>query len=209
VNISGWKTLGSRLSDSQMRALVPIGPSTSITGDVADWIGAVAALISAAGVVVGGGWAYFKFLRSAPFVARANLSVQADLLVQDGNDLIRARCIASAIGQGQVTFVLEGEDVVPPTISVYRMTPELLQRPPDEWVDACAAVLVFPDDDVVAGGEALEEVVLIWIGPRAPDTVAYRVAVNFEAKGEGEKESAGWQAVAIVPVEARPQAATQ
>lgn len=174
-----------------------------LLGDVPTWIGATAALISAVGVVGGGGWAYFKFLKDAPYIARANLGLRVTLLTYDGHDLIQASCVASAVGQGQITFIKEGDDAVPPTITVYRVTREVLETPPEEWVESCGAAEIFAEDDMVAGGEILEDVVLIWVGERLPDTVAYRVVAWFEARDTpGSDDCSSWQAVAVVPVNA-------
>jgi hypothetical protein len=166
-----------------------------------DGVGAVASLASVVAVVGGGAWAYFRFLKDAPYIARANLTVEADLLVHDGVDLLRVKCTASSIGRGRVHFDRSRD--YPPNVVIHVLTPQLIEYQPDEWTDVRGTTEVFADDDSVEGGEVLEDVALIWAGPRTAETVAYRVTASFTASEKAGVEPIWWRAVTIVPVEAQ------
>ena len=181
-----------------------------MTADVSVWVdemGAFASAISALFVLVGGLWAYFRFRKDAPYIARANLAVVAELMTHHGRDLLRVKCTASAIGRGRFMFIKD-DDYEPPNIAVYAMTPEILQEEPEEWTDVLAAREAFRDDDTVEAGEILEEVSLIWVGDRGVGTVAYRVAASFTATDKEDSDPYTWQAVAVVPAEGRLQEST-
>ena len=175
--------------------------------DTPVWIdvtGAFAAAASALFVLVGGLWAYFRFRKDAPYMARANLAVAAELMTYDGRDLLRVKCTASAIGRGKFMFITDDE-YEPPNIAVYAMTPQILQEDQEEWTDVLAAIEVFRDDDSVEAGEILEEFNLIWVGDRPDQTVAYRVAASFTATDKEGSDPYTWQAVAVVPAEGQIQ----
>ena len=165
-----------------------------------DGVAAVASLTSVVAVVGGGAWAYFRFLKDAPYLARANLTVEADLLVHAGIDLLRVKCSASSVGRGRVLF--DRSQGYPPNVAVYALTAQLVEYPPDEWTALRGTTEVFSDDDSVEGGEVLEDVALIWAGRRQPGTVAYRVVASFIASQKKE-EAYFWQSVTIVAVEAQ------
>jgi hypothetical protein len=170
-------------------------------------MGAFAASASALFVLGGGLWAYFRFRKDAPYIARANLVVSAELMTYQDEDLLRVKCTASAIGRGRFTFIKDdevdenGEGYELPNVAIYAMTPDLLQEPPDEWTDVLAEVKVFADDESVEAGEIIEEVTLIWVGERPERTVAYRVAASFAASDKEKRDPYTWQAVAVVPID--------
>ena len=166
-----------------------------------DAVGAVASLASVAAVAGGGAWAYFRFLKDAPYIVRANLTVEADLLTHEGVDLLRVRCTASSVGRGRIHFDRSSD--YPPNVVIYALTPQLIEYPPEEWTEVRGTSEVFADDDSVEGGEVLEDVALIWAGPRQPGTVAYRVIASFIASAKAGSEAYLWQAVTIVAVEAQ------
>jgi hypothetical protein len=171
--------------------------------DTPTWIdamGSFAAVASAAFVLAGGLWAYFRFRKDAPYIARANLTVEAELLTHEDRDLVRVKCTASAIGRGRFIF---DKKAAPPNVAVYPMTPALLEVAPEEWTNVRVAIEAFRADELVEAGEILSEVALIWIGSREPHTVAYRVAASFTACDKPGGDLYIWQAVAVVPVEAQ------
>lgn len=165
-------------------------------------VASVAALVSAVGVIGGGLWAYFHFRKDAPYIARANVALEADLLTStDGDDLLRVRCSASAVGRGAIDFIRDDEELAPPSVVAYAVTKEIAEHPPAEWVEVCGASEVFVDDDGVEAGEVLEDVVLVWIGRRPAATMAYRVRASFSSPDGRRRRWTTWQAVAIVPTE--------
>jgi hypothetical protein len=169
-----------------------------------DDVAAVAAPVSSIGVVAGGGFAYFKFLRDAPYMPRANLGIEAELLTRNGYDMVRVSCTVSAVGRGALKFIKDDEELPPPSVDVFPITQEVAENYPQEWSDVYAACEVFVNDDSAEAGEVLQDVVLVWIGQRVPGVLAYRVVGSFSAPVgiRGGNEPFTWQAVAIVPVEA-------
>ena len=173
--------------------------------DVPTWIGAIAAVASAAFVLVGGLWAYFKFIKDSPYIARTNLTVDASLLTGDGYDVVRAGCTVSAVGRGRIVFVKD-DGYQRPSVSVYALTPELIRDPPEDWHDACGEAEIFADDESVEAGECLRDDALAWIGNRRSDTVAYRVVGSLTAADKEGAKPYTWWSVSIVPVALKPSA---
>ena len=135
-----------------------------------DWtvgVATVASLVSAVGVIGGGLWAFFHFKKDAPYIARANVAMEADLMTHGRDDLLRVRCSASAVGRGAFEFIRFDEEHSPPSVVAYAITNEVAKNPPQKWVDVCGATEVFVEDDGVESGEVLEDVVLVWVGQRS------------------------------------------
>jgi hypothetical protein len=144
-------------------------------------VASVSAAVSALLVVVGGLWAYFKFVREAPYAARTNLAVSADLLVWENVDLIKVECTATSVGSGRVVI---DKSETPPAVAVFRITDALLKEPPEEWIDPCVVQELFPDDTQLDSGEVLKQTNLLRAGQRQLDSVAYRVSVTLSASGK-------------------------
>jgi hypothetical protein len=169
-----------------------------------DEVSALSAVASASFVVVGGLWAFFRFRKEKPYIARANLELEADLLTHGDTDLIRIKCTASAIGQGKFIF---GKHKASRSVSVYAMTTDLVQQPSVDWTDPVVVSVPFADDVNLEAGEVVEEVDLLWAGPRQDDTLAYRVVALVTGSDEVKRTLFKWMATVVVPVEAIPDGA--
>jgi hypothetical protein len=173
-----------------------------------DWtqgVSAVAASVTALFVLVGGGWALYNFRQERPYEARANLTLKAELLVSAHGDLVRAECSASAVGKGEL-FLRKDGGFAAPSVRVQAMTSALIAAPPDDWstLPACSAP-IFVDDVSVEGGEILNGVALVLVGPRVAGTLAYRILATLTASEKADSpddQTFTWNALAIVPVEA-------
>lgn len=163
-----------------------------------DVVSALSAAASALFVVVGGLWAYFRFRQEAPYMARANLELEADLLTHGTTDLIRIKCTASAIGQGHFIFARHKAARL---VSVYRMTADLVRAPDVEWTDPVVTAALFADDVSVEAGEVIEEVDLLWAGTRVDGTLAYRVVALVSGSDQIRGTQFKWMVTVVVPVE--------
>jgi hypothetical protein len=164
-----------------------------------DTVSAVSAASSAAFVVVGGLWAFFRFRKEAPFIARANLELQAELLTHRTTDLIRTTCTASAIGQGKFVFA---KGMASHHVAAYRMTTALVEQPPARWEHPVVTATTFGDDVSLEAGEVIEEVDLLWAGDRVAGTLAYRVVATAKGSDRRQGTQFEWVATVVVPVEA-------
>jgi hypothetical protein len=177
-----------------------------VLADVPTWIGAIAAAASAAFVLMGGFWAYFKFVKDSPYIARTNFTVDASLLTADGKDVVRAKCTASAVGRGRIVFIKD-DGYERPAVFVYALTPELIRHPPDAWNDPSGETEIFAADESVEAGECLRDDALAWVGDRQSDTVAYRVIGSLTAADKKGAKPYTWWSVCVVPVTLRRSAA--
>jgi hypothetical protein len=178
---------------------------SAVLASVWDAVGAVASLISVAAVVVGGGWAYFKFVHERPYVTRSNLTVKATLV---SDQVMRVDVTATAVGQARLVFVKDDEEgLLPPLVSVYALTAEMIQHPPDDWDEPLGATELFIDDDYIEAGETLQDVALVWLGTPKAGVLAYRVEASFTVAATPKDDGFTWRALDVVlagkPVESK------
>lgn len=167
-------------------------------------VSSVTGVITALGVVVAGLWAFFRFRREAPDLTRADVKVSAELLTDDGIDVLRVAIQVHAVGTARLTLRHDDDDF--PTVSVYRFTkPMLEQGPPDEFTDPVTARRVLFAQEFVEAGETVDEVHLFPVGRRDADTVAYRVEflICAEDPSLGGKAFT-WQGATFVDVTLKP-----
>lgn len=74
------------------------------TGAFKDVTGGVQSLITAAGVVLGGYWAYFKFVRGRTFVARLSIEMDGEWRRIDGMTYLHVRIRVKNIGAAKVAI---------------------------------------------------------------------------------------------------------
>jgi hypothetical protein len=167
---------------------------------VADWVNgavAVSACASAAGIYVGGGWTLYHFTREAPFAARSNIALTAEIIQSDCLDFAKVEVSATAIGKTKLEF----DERLKPLVVVYTVTKAEALEPPN-WaeVDALVAFPCFGSDDLIEAGETLGDAALICIGERDPATIAYRFEFLLPTKWPKNKDLCSWQAVQVLPL---------
>jgi hypothetical protein len=72
-----------------------------------EWVKITQALANAAqaiGIIVGGAWVYFKFLRGRTFVRRAQVAIEATITVVDHKRLIKVKTTVTNAGLSRVPF---------------------------------------------------------------------------------------------------------
>ncbi len=165
-----------------------------------DTVGIVTSGITAGGVVVGGWWAYQRFVREAPHWTRADPSVRAELIVLGGRDVLRVRVAVKALGQTRITF--RRDNGLGPVVTVYAFTRAMLDvMEPAEWTDVLIAQSVLTGQEFVEAGETVGSTHLLPIGRRIDDALAYRVEFSFEAEDPALKRAFWWGASEYVVLE--------
>jgi hypothetical protein len=160
-----------------------------------DTVDAVAAGITAGGIIVGGWWAYKRFGIEAPHWTRADAQVSAVLLpTADEHDVLQVDVSISAIGSARLAVVRDERRG--PEIAVYRFTNEMRKTSqPDEWTNRVAAQRVLPrGQDIIEAGETIVASHLVPLGPRASETFAYRIEFTFWARDDNFERDFAWVA---------------
>lgn len=156
---------------------------------------AAAASISSGSVIVGGFWAWLHFVRSGPFRTRANLSVETAV---DEDQVATVSVAATALGKAKLE--LQKEDLAP-TVTIYRVTPELLESPPTDWspdeIEPTVAFEVMGGEDTIEAGETLTDVQIVSLGEWTDDTVAYRTEFYLTTNWPWHFGNSSWRAVLI------------
>jgi hypothetical protein len=67
-----------------------------------DWIGAAQNVAAAAAIVIGGGWAYYKFVKGRTFHRRADLDLEVSLVPEDNPTALRARVTLTSTGAADI-----------------------------------------------------------------------------------------------------------
>jgi hypothetical protein len=166
-------------------------------------VAAITSTIAAAGVIGGGLWAYFRFVKEAPDWTRADPQIKAQLFTVDGRDVLRVDVSVSAIGHARITFVRDGP--LEPAVFVYRFTSEMLDTlEPAEWTEVLIGQGVLRDQEFVEAGETVGSSHLLPLGVRQGDTLAYRVEFIFKAHDPSLQKDFTWGATDCVPVRILP-----
>ncbi len=74
------------------------------TGAFKDVTGGIQSLITAAGVAIGGYWAYFKFIRGRTFVPRLSIELDGQWRPLAGRQVLHARVVVKNIGAAKVSI---------------------------------------------------------------------------------------------------------
>jgi hypothetical protein len=70
-----------------------------------DWAAAAQNIAAIAAIALGGGWAYYKFVRGRIFHRRAEVAVVAEMLSEDRTSAIRARVTLRNTGNSDVPLL--------------------------------------------------------------------------------------------------------
>lgn len=186
-----WSSTGRRTHARRAKTLPDGKPKWT------EIVGALTGATTAAAVIVGGVVGYRRFVRERPYYTRADLSVVADLFTHDGYDVLRVLARAKAIGQ--VRLELMSDDPLANFVAVQVFTVDMLDVFPPEWDKVLRAVDVFANAFIEAG-ETLEETLLLSLGQRSQDTLAYRVELGLKVKDPEAGGEYEWSATTMIPV---------
>jgi hypothetical protein len=165
-----------------------------------DWLSAAAALIQAFAILLGGAWAYYKFVRGRTFASRAEVRVRGKLLTFG-----RERGISVA-----ATLHNPGETRLPiraPSVTAQAVLEEGWRAPPN-WTRVGIAP-IFADHHWIEAKETITDETVIPLPTRDgthAEFLAYRVeCVVFEDRravagdwGQGDEGGLRWSSAAIV-----------
>ncbi|MHA7663703.1 hypothetical protein [Mycolicibacterium sp. HS_4_1] len=86
-----------------------VGPWRQLgTGAFRDISGGIQSLVTAAGVAVGGSWAYFKFVRGRTYRPRLSVELACQWRAVDETDLLHVRVRVTNIGASMITLNQHG-----------------------------------------------------------------------------------------------------
>jgi hypothetical protein len=159
-----------------------------------DWTGAVQNVVQVVAIVVGAGWAYYKFVRGRTFHRRAEVSLDASLLAAGATVAILARATLQNTGGADIPLRLKAVKV-----RAFRRG-DIDDRGRPQWRDVVAAP-VFDDHRWLESQETISDDVLVPL--RAEDTgddvLAYRIScLIYEQRKDG---GICWTTNTIVPKE--------
>jgi hypothetical protein len=173
-----------------------LGSVSSIGNDAAHFAQAVA-------LVIGGFWAYWKFLRGRTFRNRAELRVTASILVANGDAALRVTASMRNTGLSRLPLLAGEKAVLVDWLPRARWT---LSKRSVYWGNAegLRRVVVFKDHAELEPGELIADELLIPVpSPRADEApMAYRVRIGvstrrFPARFTDKRRL--WSANTVVP----------
>jgi hypothetical protein len=166
-----------------------------------DWISAALNIAQIAAIVIGGLWAYWKFVKGRIFHKRAEPTVEASLLSIGSSYAVRAR----------VTLENTGSSDVPLRVTLLILAAysgALDERGHAQWRDVARAH-AFCDDagkrdhEEVESQETITDEVLIPLGPNdtpEQEVFAYRVTCQvYERRSSGRGGGICWTTKTVVP----------
>jgi hypothetical protein len=150
---------------------------------VAKFADASAHFAQVAAILIGGAWAYFKFIRGRVFKSRVDVQVDASLLQIGTENAVSATVRVQNIGLSRFRFA-RGES----KIAVFWCPSGGWPAVSDLWTELATSPL-FPDQEAIEGGETIVEQ---WVLPLPADPdkgfpLAYdvRAAVAHRTKRQG------------------------
>ena len=177
---------------------------------VGDWTGAAQNIVQTCAIIVGGVWAYYKFVKGRTFYRRAELTVNGTLLLASGSVAVRAQIMFQNTGAAKIPLRAKIVEA-----SVYRGDVDDKGRA--VWHEFGNAPL-FAEHDWLESQETIVDDILIPV-PDMPHVLAYCVTAKaFERRGNargkrwgffGQPRPGGAQwtgkAVVLPPVLSDPQ----
>jgi hypothetical protein len=141
----------------------------------------IANLAQASAIIVGGGWAFMKFVRGRTFGYRAELDLAVDALGFDSDPVLWAHVELQNKGLSYIDISATGENLVE-AAAVY--ADDWLPDGFVEWDDAepINYALIFASDDWLEPGESVKDDALLPVAaPGGRRVVAYRVTARVVA----------------------------
>ena len=141
--------------------------------------------VAAAAIVVGGGWAYLKYVRGRTFTERLSLSVGGDLQRAEDPDLLRLviECGASNVGSRKVTIGPDASGVLLKALSLQDGAPQTQGKPRRAVWEELVGYPVFDDYSVIEPGETLEDTIVAELPGAGLRTLRLQLEV-YSARGE-------------------------
>lgn len=163
---------------------------------LADWTdtaGGIDHLAGALAILVGGLWAYFKFIRGRTFARRAAVDLAPTLVTAGGTRSIKVTVTLRNTGTSKIDLD-QGYCV----LYLYTAQAADVEAPSNiDWGEHETVTPIFGDHDWIEAQETLAEDLLI---PLRADvaTVAYKVVAKVLATREGWRRDLKWTATAVI-----------
>jgi hypothetical protein len=149
----------------------------------------IGAWVTISAVLVGGGWAVFRYLVQQPNIPRVNATVHASLFKADDVDYVTFSVKITHVSGDILFFRREDTDrkrvpnEVKPHVEVSRLARISVPGDlPEDKVVEDAPVLRY--DHKLGSGEFVEDHGIVSVGPRQPETMAYQVLFTFTGRRE-------------------------
>lgn len=152
--------------------------------DLEAWSSSVSNLVQAAAILIGGAWAYQKFVRGRTFRYRAHLAIKARLLDFEKDPVLRVQLVMRNEGLSKTDLSLQDEkQVVVRALSRNEWWPDVNI----EWDEskAVARTRLFQAHTWLEPGETIEDDLLIPVGGDDRKPIAYRVRAIVKAPRGG------------------------
>lgn len=167
-------------------------------GDLKTWADVIGTVVTAAAVIVGAVWAYFKFVRGRTFRPRLEVGLFGQWRTVQDKEALHARVTVKNIGASKVDLLQEGT-----ALAVYQLKP-MESSEPSAWGwddDAYTAYEILKDHQWIEPGETVSEDLLLHVS-LTPEPVLFRCVLRWKW-ATGKDDIVIVTARKIIPIEAR------
>jgi hypothetical protein len=165
-------------------------------------------LAQAGAIVIGGGWAYLKFVRGRTFGSRARLQVAVDRYRRGEDPTLVVHVSMHNEGLSKIDMSLPDEKLVRvDAIAAENWMPDLSI----DWDEDATVVRRTPllqEHEWLEPNETIEDQLLIPVQiPGGSEAIAYRVTARVTQPPQGRRRRRGqtWTAVLVMPVTLVPE----
>jgi hypothetical protein len=159
----------------------------------------IGAWVTIGAVLIGGGWAWWRYARQKPDLPRVNATVDASLHTSNSVDYISFSVTITHVSGDALAIYHEPQDDAP-KVEVSRLSRGTVHGDLPATTVVVAPVLM--RDQTLSGGEFVQDQGMVSAGSRKADTVAYQVRFIFS--GRWEKQSWTWSPNKILPLPEKP-----
>jgi hypothetical protein len=152
------------------------------------WSSSISDLVQAAAIVIGGAWAYLKFIRGRTFRYRARLDIAVQPFTYRKDPVLRIQATMHNEGLSRIDLSLQDEKQVVIHAVLHR------QWLPDinvEWEQSGSELIrtsLFQRHTWIESGETIEDELLVPVGAASDEVIAYRVRGIVKAPTGGLRD---------------------
>jgi hypothetical protein len=147
-------------------------------GDVQTGVSLLGTTTTALAVLVGGLWAYFKFLRGRTYRPRLSVGMEAQWHVVNGRHLLHARITVKNIGASVVTPRQRGMG-----LRVSALSPQQPKPPVEVRWDVVRVFEVLGDHEWIEAGETVSDDLLLDIDSAEPEALLLEARLPWSWSG--------------------------
>jgi hypothetical protein len=166
-----------------------------------NWTKLAQQIVQTLAILIGGIWAYFKFIRGRTFASRAEVSVKGTLFSLEDRQIIKATVFVRNTGASKITVEKQGK-----VIRLYGA--KLLEASaPIEWIQLRIDP-IFESHGWIESQEIITEELLLPVSTAHDEDVsrsAYKLeALVFGKLGRFSRKGVKWSGDTIIPGEMKP-----